>query len=582
MDILVIVISLVAILCFGIGLFLFIQTKQLKKTFTKKEQEMGRRMYELAILKELGDRIGYSLNVQNIVDIITGSLHQFIEYDVVSYMLLQPEKIIFKVQLEESVSRKFIDDVKNRMMNSLSALLNQEFKNDQIDEVLVGAIVVDEVEEPVRSFFNIPLVIAGNVVGVLTVADTKVGLYKEEETTILYKITQQASQAVTRLQEVIKTEQGKLNAMVESMTEGVVMTDKDYRVVVANPAVRKTIGIEDKKDITIFDFIDHLEGKFDIRGKLEESVKLDKMLITEEVPLHERYYQIFVSPVKSSLGIKGEEIIGAVVIFHDITHEKELTKMRKNFTSMMVHELRSPLDGIKKMVTVLEKGDIVKDKQTQKEYYGLIHQNSSNMLDLVNDLLDVAKLESGKFQVRPVPNDLRKLITESEQFFQSSAKVATIMLDSVIDKQIPTEIQFDYSRIGQVLNNLISNAIKFTFAGGKVTIGVFLHKKGGEIKKEANGACIAWAPTNNIAELENLPDCIIIPIIDTGRGIAADKISTLFNKFTQIDPVLEFTGMKGTGLGLVIAKGIVESHHGVIGVFSKEGAGSTFYFTIPI
>ncbi|OGH88512.1 MAG: hypothetical protein A3J93_04590 [Candidatus Magasanikbacteria bacterium RIFOXYC2_FULL_42_28] len=581
MDILVIIISLVAILAFGAGLFLFIQTKQLKKTFTKKEQEMGRRMYELAILKELGDRIGYSLNVQNIVDIITGSLHQFIEYDVVSYMLLQPEKIIFKVQLEESVSRKFIDDVKNRMMNSLSALLNQEFKNNQIDEVLVGAIVVDEVEEPVRSFFNIPLVIAGNVVGVLTVADTKVGLYKEEETTILYKITQQASQAVTRLQEVIKTEQGKLNAMVESMTEGVVMTDKDYRVVVANPAIRKTIGIDNKKDITIFDFIDHLEGKFDIRGKLEESVKLDKMLVTEEVQLRERYYQIFVSPVKSSLRIKGEEIIGAVVIFHDITHEKELTQMRENFTSMMVHELRSPLDGIKKMVTVLEKGDVVKDKKTQKEYFELIHQNSSNMLTLVNDLLDVAKLEAGKFEVRAIPNDIRKIIEETEKFFKSSAKSAKISLDSVVDKQIPAEVNFDYGRIGQVLNNLISNALKFTSPGGKTTVGAFLHKKGGIFKKEADDANIIWT-TEKIIDLENLPDSIIISITDSGRGIATEKISQLFNKFYQIDNLPESVEIKGTGLGLVIAKGIVESHHGIIGVFSEEGVGSTFYFTLPI
>ena len=110
----------------------------------------------------------------------------------------------------------------------------------------------------------------------LTIADIKAGLYKEEEMTILYKITQQASQAVTKLQEVVAIEQGKFNAMVSSMAEGVVMTDPDYRILVVNPAAKKAVGLENKKELTIFDFIDKLSGKFDVRGKIEESVKLDK------------------------------------------------------------------------------------------------------------------------------------------------------------------------------------------------------------------------------------------------------------------------------------------------------------------
>src|SRR5207344_2389277 len=105
-----------------------------------------------------------------------------------------------------------------------------------------------ELDEPVRPFFNIPLVIDDKVVGVLTVADTKVGLYKEEEMTILYKIIQQASKAVTSLQGVVKTEQAKVTAMVESMADGVVMTDTDYRILVANPSAKRVIGQKQKTD----------------------------------------------------------------------------------------------------------------------------------------------------------------------------------------------------------------------------------------------------------------------------------------------------------------------------------------------
>jgi len=211
----------------AVGAFSYWKSRSLRSALQAREVDTQRRMYELAILKELGDRIGYSLDVQKIVDIITGSLRQFVQYSAVSYMLLEPEKIVFKMHLEQSVSRGFVDDVRQRMLDSLSALLSKEFKKEFVEETLSGAILVEELGEPVRSFFNIPLVIGDKAVGVLTVAHTKSGLYKEEEMTILYKITKQASDAVTRLHNVVKTEQAKLSAMVESIYEGIVMTDND-------------------------------------------------------------------------------------------------------------------------------------------------------------------------------------------------------------------------------------------------------------------------------------------------------------------------------------------------------------------
>src|SRR3989339_1694485 len=575
MDILVIIISLVAILAFGAGLFLFIQTKQLKKTFTKKEQEMGRRMYELAILKELGERIGYSLNVQNIIDIITGSLHQFIEYQVVSYMLLQPEKVIFKIHLEESVSRKFIKDIKTRMLKSLSALLNKEFSESQVEEVLTGAVIIDEIESPVQSFFNIPLVIGEKVVGVLTVAHSDPGLYKEEETTILYKITRQASEAVTRLQEVITNEQRKLNAMVESMSEGVVMTDTDYRILVANPAMKQILNIE-KEEITIFDFIDNLEGKFDIRGKLEESVKLDKILPVTEVLLDNRYFHILVSPVKVNSGINKGDIIGGVVIFYDISKEKELEKMREDFTSMMVHELRSPLTGIKGIseVMILENKNKKRGKK-DLEYVQVLYDSSARMLDLVNDLLDVAKISAGKFEIHKEEVDLAELLKTNTKLLSTVAKDRKIVLKTNIAKNVPEKVFLDKNRIGQSLINLLSNAIKFTIEGGSVTVQVMSHNKGVSIVKEGRENNFAWFIDKDKEEFINLSSSLFIAVTDSAFGIAEDDIKNLFNKFKQLEASVR-SDHKGTGLGLSIVKGIVEAHDGIVGVFSKEGSGSTF------
>lgn len=572
----VIIAALVVIYC-------YYSRENLSKSIAKKEEEMNRKMYELAILKELGDRAGYSLDVHQIIDIITGSLRQFIEYNAVSYMLLQPEKIIFKVHLEKSVHRKFISDIKNRMVNSLSALLDKDLSKSPVEEVLSGAIIIEELDEPVRSFFNIPLVIGDKVVGVLTVSNTKPGMYKEEEMTILYKITQQASKAVSKLEEVVRNEQKKLNSMVESMVDGIVMTDKDYRVVVVNPSAKTMIGIEDKIEPTIFDFIDNLGGKFDIRGKLEESIKLGKELEIPESLIGEKFFQIVVSPVKSTTAISSEEILGGVVIFHDITHEKELEQLRKDFTSMMVHELRSPLDGISKIADlIIRRKSSIKAKQITDEYIPIIYKNSSDMLHLVSNLLDAAKAESGKYQITKEPNDIRKIVDERLQFYDPSAKAVNITMFSYISKDIPESLSFDKNAITEVFNNFISNSLKFSRENTEIMLQLFVHKNGASIVEEAKKEGIKWFVKDDDTSITKLPDSVIVSITDNGQGISPQNIPLLFNKFKQFQTATLTANKKGTGLGLVITKAIVEAHGGVVRVASEEGLGSTFYFGLPI
>jgi len=563
----------------AVGGFSYWKSRRFKIDLEKKEKEMERKMYELSILKELGERVGYSLNVQKIIDIITGSLSQFIEYCAVSYMLLEPEKIVFKVHLEKSVSRKFIDDIQSRMLKSLSALLDKEFKKEQVEKTLSGAILVEELEQPVSSFFNIPLAIGDKIVGVLTVAHTDPGLYKEEEMTILYKITKQASEAVSNLQEVVETEQRKLNAMVESMVEGVVMTDKDYRIVVANPAAKSAVNLINKAEVSIFDFIDNLEGKFDIRGKLEESVKLDRVLTVEEVFLNEHFFKIFISPVKSRAGITKGEILGGVVIFHNITREKEVEKMREDFTSMIVHELRSPLDGIAKMVDLVKKDTIKKARRT--EYMQMISKNSSDMLELVDNILDAAKIGASKFQIFKTENDVSQVIKERLDFFQTAANDSKIELTAKLVPRLPL-VKADKIRISQVLNNFLSNALKYTPAGGQVLAQAMLHESGKNFSEEVKPTGFKWFLEDGVEKISRLDKCLVIAITDSGPGITASDISQLFSKFKQLPSQGSQGKKKGTGLGLVIAKGIVEAHGGIIGVESKEGSGSTFYFTLPL
>lgn len=564
----------------GFGVWSFYDARNTRRVLLEQKKKLNNRLYEIAVLKELGDRIGYSLNVGKIVDVITGSLPQFIKYSAVSYLLVDSEQSMFKCHLEESVTREFVTEVKQRMVNAVSALLGREISLAHVEETLSGAILVDDIEAPVRSFFNIPLVIGEKPVGVLTVASKSPGLYQEEEMTILYKITNQASQAVTRLQEVLEVEQGKLNAMVSSMAEGVIMTDMDYRIMVINPAARRMLGITEEQEVNIFSIIDSLSGKLDIRGKLEESVKLDKLIAVDELVLRNGFYQVLISPVKGKINHGEDEVLGGVVLFHDITHEKEAERLREDFTSMMVHELRSPLDGIRKMSELLRKDQVKNDDKTYKEFVGLIVKNSTEMLELVGDLLDVAKIEAGKFEIIPEMTDIASLAHERVEYYRSVATEKKITIGLKWDEKLP-KAPADPRRIGQVLNNLLSNAVKFSSEGGRIDVLVFKHEKGKDLNSEARGRGWPWWASASGPEWAGRANAIIAAVSDHGAGISEKNARQLFNKFQQFEAAAK-SEQRGTGLGLVIVKGIVEAHRGSVGVGSVDGSGTTFFFSIPL
>ena len=575
-------IAVLTVLYLVVVAFSYWGVRRTKRKIYEKDAEVKRRLYELAILKEISDRTGYSLNIQKILDVIVGSLNQFLEYSAVSYMLLEPSKIVFKADLERSVSTHFIKEIRTRMLGSLTALLGRDLADMEVEETITGAIMIDIIEEPVQSYFNIPLVIGGELVGVLTVSHTKAGLYKESEMEILYKIVNQASQAVTKLEEVVKTEQGKIAAMLESMLEGVVMTDREYHILAANPAAKFVIGYKGEGTPTIFDFIDAFKDLLDIRSKLEEAIKLDKIITVKEVFFSNKYYQIVVSPVKSNVGFTKGEILGGVIIFHDVTHEKEAEKMRNDFTSMMVHELRSPLGNIKKMGEMMRSSKVLEDKQASSEYVSMLYESSSSMLDLVNDLLDVAKLEAGKFAVEKNQENLKEILAERVKFFDTTARDVGVTFKLLMESAVPDSVAIDSKRITQVMNNLFSNAFNYTPKGGMVTALCFMHKKGASLDIEARTMLAPWITDNMSADTALIPDSVVVAVTDTGEGILTENIERLFNKFIQFSSSARDSEHKGTGLGLVIVKGIVEAHGGVIGVGSKRGTGSTFYFTLPL
>jgi len=513
--------------------------------------ELQQKVYQAEVLKEISERIGYSLDTNKIVDIITSSLGNLLEYDTVSYMVLEEGgKAVFKCHVENTVNHQFIEDVKHKMLMSYEAILNSKIPAGGMDESITGNLLDDSLKVKVESFFNLPVVISQKLVGLINVASKERGRFGEDQASILYTITNQAATAVSKLQAVLQSEKGKLEAVIYSLADGVITVDLNYRLVVYNPVIRDMLGIPQGKPVTMYDIVDGLAGKVDLRTKIEQAVAQDKAITLPEVYLRDKALELTIAPVKDSQG----ETIAASAVFHDITTEKTLDKTRQEFTAMMVHELRAPLTAVRwsseSLIKNLGLASGVEPAKV-KDTMMTIETASNNMLELVNDLLDVAKIEAGKFELNLQQYDLVEVINEQAKAFRPQAEIKHLAINVITPPKYM--LKFDRVRIGQVLGNLLSNAIKYSDSGQiDINLGVNAEEK-----------------------------TAVVSVKDTGIGVSREDLADLFSKFKQLK-----TGdrsRKGTGLGLVVSKGIVEAHGGKIWAESAgENLGSTFSFSLPL
>jgi signal transduction histidine kinase len=229
---------------------------------------------------------------------------------------------------------------------------------------------------------------------------------------------------------------------------------------------------------------------------------------------------------------------------------QELDRMKDAFLSMVTHELRTPLTIISGITEMFEAGIYGELTLQQSEHLRQIALAAQRLRQLVNDLLDLSKMEAGMMRLRRESLAPHSLVCAVVEQLATVAAQAGVILKNQTGHDLP-EINCDGQRIEQVLTNLVSNAIKFTPSGGQVTISA-----------------------------ETTPETLRFIVADTGRGIPPEALPRVFDKFFQVQSSTE-SGAKGTGLGLAIVKHLIELHGGEAGVESETGRGSRFYFTLP-
>lgn len=343
----------------------------------------------------------------------------------------------------------------------------------------------------------------------------------------------------------ISKEKSKLEAILSSMFEGIMLTNRKGEIILTNPALQKLffIGsdIRGKKPLEVF-------RNSTIQEMVDEAVLGGGGIITREVSIdnpEDRYMVINGVPL-SKAGI----VDGAVFVFHDITELKKLEEIRKDFVANVSHELRTPISSIKGYAETLLDGK-VPDADTVKEFINIIHQNSDRLASLINDLLDLSGIESGKMKMDFSALDIGPIIGRSVDILDKAAKDRSIKVRLDIPPDLP-KVLGDQRRLTQVFLNLLDNAVKYTQEGGAVTIAAASTSKGVEVS-----------------------------VSDTGIGIPEKDLPRIFERFYRVDKARS-REMGGTGLGLSIVKHIVQAHGGQVWVHSVPGRGSTFSLNLPI
>lgn len=543
------IIAIVATLIFGVAAIIYsLREEKAIKAVVGNELKQKQHLFEVTMLKEIQDRIGYSLEIEKVADVITGSLDALLDYATVSSLVLEHEHLIFKTHVKVPVNRQYIENIKTAMLQSYATL--EASSVPSVPDGNISGVALDDLNHAVpASSFHIPLIVNDRVVSLLNVSSTKPDAYTEAEMTTLYKIAAQASEALSRLENILSVEKGKLMAMIGSLADGVFMVDISGQLTVINDAAKDFLGIP-KDNPTTIDLLSALPTSYDFSGKIQRAINHKRVIEEKEVTIDQKIFQIFITPVFDVSITTEKKVIGVSVLLHDITLEKSVSKMKEDFTNIMVHELRSPLTAIKASSELLISPPAPLAEEEKNKIIVLIADQARKMLDEVSLILDAAKLEAGLFTIQKLPGDLKKLIVERVQVFQAQAHERFINLVVEIDPSLPN-FNFDPIHVGQVINNLVSNSLKFTSSGGTVKISA----------KPAIGS-------------------VIVAVSDTGAGIPREKQHLLFSKFTQLSGAEH--GSVGTGLGLYIVKGVVEAHGGTVSLESEEGRGTTITFNLPL
>jgi len=348
----------------------------------------------------------------------------------------------------------------------------------------------------------------------------------------------------------VATEKSRVKTIINCMGDGILVCDRDSCIVLANPAASRMLEIPESH--LLGNYVSQCNLHSELSRTIEDSLKTEESAYTsvsQELSIgdsREIFLRAHTAPVRNDLG----EVMGSVTVLQDISYLKELDKMKSEFIAMVAHELRAPIATVEQQLTVIIGGMAGELNEKQQQMITRAKERTRSVLTLIKDLLDFSKIEAGKMVQYKEPLSLAEVIPRVVEAMKADAEGKNIRIE-ILHPLSSSIIQADQNSMEGIFNNLISNAIKYTPDGGRVTIS-----------------------------LDDDDSFVKVSVTDTGIGIKGEDIPRIFDKFYRVKSS-DTRQIVGTGLGLSIVKSIVDAHMGTIFVESTEGKGTTFTVLLP-
>ena len=492
------------------------------------EQRLG----ELESLAKIGRTVTATLDLDPVLTAVVEAAVRLTRAEEGSLLLLDPDSGELYMRASKNFDEEFARTFRLHVQDSLAGQVMATGQPVVLDERSPQKIKTSYL---VHSLLYVPLAVRGRRIGILGVDNRKAGrTLAAEDLTVMTALADYAAIAIdnAQLYQHTETERRQLETILTQTESGVLVLDPENRLILVNRAARQAYGIDG-----------------DVAGRsIVEAIDDPELLSLVRAPGNQ--------PRREELTVRDGRVfhaqrtlipgVGQSIVMDDITHLKELDRIKSEFVTTVSHDLRSPLTAILGYVELIERAGPVTDQQ--REFVRRVRLSVEQITSLVSDLLDLGRIEAG-LDASKEKTPLAVLARYAVDGLRNAAEVKQISVQVHLSDDLPM-VTGDPYRLRQMIGNLLENAIKYSAAGGQV-----------EISADGEG------------------DQIILRVRDNGPGIPASEQPYLFDKFFRASNVPD--DVAGTGLGLSIVKSIVDNHHGRIWVDSKLGEGSIFTVVLP-
>jgi PAS domain S-box-containing protein len=528
--------------------------------------ELERHIKELEGLQSVGQTLSTILDEDQIAEAIYREVSKLMPTDnfYVALYIQETDTIHFPITYEHNIllpprSRKFANGLTEYVISSGKPLLIEKNVKQRVE-----SMGISHYGQEALSWLGVPLIAGEEVLGVITVQSypianqmpNKLNINHQE---ILSLIAAQASIALQNARLYTQTDLAlsqrvqELNSILNTTSEGIALVDDENILLEINHSLCSMLtcyenGIVGK---SVFDdtLLTNLQLSDEIKGEILENERetyQDNVTFRGAVDLPT---ERTISPVKGQKG----EINGWLLVFRDLTEEHQLTEFREDLTRMLVHDLRSPVVSIQGGLDMIEIMINDGDKSELMEMLNISRKGSEQVLGMINELLHLNRLESGKMVLQPVPVDMKSIFQEEIIFLRPSIQQAQITIEQDFERDLPI-IQADAGLLKRVVHNLLDNAIKFTPDKGVIRL---------------------WAKTD-----PDNPHKVLLGVQDNGSGIPEDQLPNLFTKYFSVDG--KNARRRGTGLGLHFSRLAITAHRGEIWAESEIEKGTNILIRLLI